>query len=94
MCGSTTRMCPPTGICPAVVKLTFAKPVKCTRSVCMSKRSTPVRSPTVIASVDTSDALSMMLPELSYVVIDVSDAAPTCLVGVVTCEIVNATTTP
>ena len=73
------------------MKLTVASSVYAGVSTAESTLFTPVSAPSTIASVDTSDALSMMLPELSYVVIDVSDAAPTCLVGVVTCEIVNAT---
>jgi hypothetical protein len=39
----------------------------------------------------TLDALSMMLPELSYVVIDVLVPAASCFVGVVTLEIVKTT---
>ena len=73
------------------MKLTTASSVYAGVSTAESTLFTPVRPPSVIASVDTSDALSMMLPKLSYVQIDVSDAAPTCLVGVVTCEIVNVT---
>ena len=45
----------------------------------------------MIASVDTSATLSMMLPKLSYVVIDVLVPAATCFVGVVTFVIVNTT---
>ena len=90
--GSTTRIEPPTGTLPAVVKLTTASSVYAGVSTAGSTRFTPTNKPSVIASVDTSAALSMMLPELSKVVIDVLDPASTCLVGVVTFEIVNTTT--
>jgi hypothetical protein len=89
--GSTTRMKPPTGTPPAVVKLTTAVPVYAGASTAESTCSRPVNAPPVIASVLTLDALSMMLPELSYVVIDVLVPAASCFVGVVTFEIVKTT---